>query len=364
MHEDVIKAPAEMFGYESADAPAGAGDENGGPRHAVSRTFLRIAQLHLDMRVIRDSASMLLAAPCTVSADSTEFRHTATPDRGGCERRKYMVRTIFALFVVLGGSLAAISGAAAETPLERGTYLMKSIVDCGQCHTDSTPGAAELAGGKRFVDIAYTAYAPNITPDPETGTGNWTDEEIIDAIREGKRPHGSTIGPPMPVGLYRFMSDDDARAIVAYLRSVKPVHHAVHKSLYRIPLPDSYGPPVGSVPAVSDADPVAYGHYLATALGHCMECHSTRGENGPDLVNSLGAGGIEFRGPWGVSVSANITPNGIGPYSDAELETIITKGIRPDGTKLLPPMPVAAYANMKDKDVRAIIAYLRSLPKK
>jgi hypothetical protein len=65
-----------------------------------------------------------------------------------------------------------------------------------------------------------------------------------------------------------------------------------------------------------------------------------------------------------VSVSANITPNGIGFYSDDELATIITKGIRPDGTRLQPPMPVASYANMTDKDVTAIIAYLRSLPKK
>jgi mono/diheme cytochrome c family protein len=267
--------------------------------------------------------------------------------------------------VMFGGSVAATSGASAETPLERGTYLMKSIVDCGQCHTDSTPGAPELAGGMRFVDIAYTAYAPNITPDPATGIGNWTDEEIISAIRDGKRPHGSTIGRPMPIELYRDMSDDDARAIVAYLRGVTPVHNAVRKSVYRIPLPDSYGPPVGSVAAVSNADPVTYGRYLATALGRCMDCHSTRGDDGePDLVNSLGAGGVEFRGPWGVSVSANITPNGVGHYSDEELATIITKGIRPAGPKLQPPMPVASYANMTNKDVRAIVAYLRSLPTK
>jgi mono/diheme cytochrome c family protein len=342
-------------------APAGAGDQSGGRRHAVARVVLRIAQLHLDMRAI---AGLGIDAPCMMSAGSTKFQHAAMLERGGCKRREWIVRTIFAACVVVGGSFAAISGAGAETALERGTYLMKSIVDCGQCHTDSAPGSPELAGGKRFVDIAYTAYAPNITPDPATGTGNWTDDEIIGAIRDGKRPHGSTIGPPMPIRLYRGMSDDDARAIVAYLRSVKPVHNVVRKSLYRIELPDSYGPPVGSVAAVSAADPVAYGRYLATALGHCMECHSTPGDNGPDLVGSLGAGGVEFRGPWGVSVSANITPNGIGFYSDDELATIITKGIRPDGTRLQPPMPVASYANMTDKDVTAIIAYLRSLPKK
>ncbi len=255
--------------------------------------------------------------------------------------------------------------ASAETALERGAYLMNAIVACGACHTDPAPGAPELAGGRRFVDIAYTARAANLTPDIETGVGGWTDEQLIAGFREGKRPHGSTIGPPMPVALYRGISDDDARAIVAYLRALPPVTNLVPHSVYRAPLPDAYGPPLGSVKAVARDDKVKYGEYLAVALGHCMDCHSRRDQLGqPDLANGLGAGGAEFRGPWGVSLAPNITPSGIGYYSDDDLKKVIKTGVRPDGSKLNPPMPVSYFAHMTDEDASAIVAYLRSLPKK
>ena len=77
----------------------------------------------------------------------------------------------------------------------------------------------ELAGGFKFDEKPFTAYAPNITPDKESGIGNWTDAQLITSIREGKRPDGSIIGPPMPIGLYRGLSDNDAKAIVAYMRN-------------------------------------------------------------------------------------------------------------------------------------------------
>jgi hypothetical protein len=80
----------------------------------------------------------------------------------------------------------------------------------------------ELAGNCKIEDDAFTAVVPNITPDPQTGIGKWTDAQIVAAIREGKRPDGTIIGPPMPIALYRGMAEDDAAAVVAYLRSVKP----------------------------------------------------------------------------------------------------------------------------------------------
>ncbi len=267
--------------------------------------------------------------------------------------------------IAVCATLAAPLLARAETPQERGAYLVKSIAACGNCHTDSAPGAAELAGGMRFSELAYTARAANLTPDPENGVAGWTDDQLVRGLRDGKRPKGSTIGPPMPVTTYRSMSDDDARAIVAYLRSIPPRPNHVPHSTYRLPLPESWGPEVTTVAAPPDNDPVAYGRYLASGLGQCMDCHSRRGENGlPDFVNGLAAGGAELRGPWGVSLAPNITPNGIGYYSDDELRKVITTGVRPDGSKLNPPMPVAYYANMTAKDLSAIIAFLRSLPKK
>ncbi len=142
----------------------------------------------------------------------------------------------------LPGSRSASRSLAAkadETPLERGKYLMSSIVACGNCHTPKGPSGRaiadqELSGGTVFDAPVFHAVSANITPDKETGIGNWTDEQIINAIRNGKRPDGTTIGPPMPIAFYRGMSDSDVHAIVAYLRQVKPISNKVEKSTYKI----------------------------------------------------------------------------------------------------------------------------------
>ncbi len=272
-------------------------------------------------------------------------------------------RTLFAALSVFG----IISAGQAEALLERGAYLMNGIVACGNCHTIQTPDGPmpgkELAGGMEIPEPgAFVAYVPNITPDVETGIGGWSDEEIIIAIREGRRPDGSIIGPPMPIDLYRDLSDTDVQAIVAYMRNIPAVRNKVPASQYNIPLPPSYGPPVGSVPDVDPADTVAYGAYLVGPAGHCTECHSPAGPNGvPDRENRLGAGGFKFHGPWGTSISPNITPVGIGNWSDDEIKTVITKGTRPDGSRLMPPMGISYYANINDRDLDAIVAYLRTL---
>jgi len=280
------------------------------------------------------------------------------------ELRKHMP-----LLVGLVTATLQVVPVSAETLLERGSYLMQSIAACGNCHTPKGPkgelAGMELAGmAPMEVNPNFTANASNITPDKETGIGNWTDQQIIDSIREGKRPDGSIIGPPMPFGLYRGISDRDVKAIVAYLRSVKPVKNVIPKSSYKFPLPPAYGPPVGKVIAPDQKDQLAYGAYLAGPVGHCIECHSPMGKKGPDTKNQLGAGGFEFRGPWGVSVSSNITPNGLKQYSDDVLKKLITTGKRADGSRMLPPMGYHYYANIKPKDLDAIVAYLRSLPPK
>ncbi len=258
------------------------------------------------------------------------------------------------------------SPVAAETPLERGRYLMDSIVACGNCHTPMGPQGPlpgrELAGGTEFQEGFGVARTPNITPDVETGIGSWTDQQIVAAIREGKRPDGSIIGPPMPIALYRGLADADVNALVAYLRQVKPVNNRVAKSSYLVPLPPNYGPPVGQVSAPNPSDKVAYGAYLAGPLGHCLECHSTPNAQGiPDVVNKTGAGGLTFNGPWGVSHAPNITPTNLRDWSDAQIKAAITRGVRPDGAPLKPPMAFSFYRNMRDDDLDAIVAYLRTL---
>jgi mono/diheme cytochrome c family protein len=276
------------------------------------------------------------------------------------------VHRLIAAFTILVCALPV--GAQSETRLQRGKYLMQTIVACGNCHTPQTPKGPqrgrELAGGTPFEEPFGIAYASNITPHKATGVGRWTDKQIIAAIREGKRPDGSIIGPPMPIALYRDMSDRDVKAIVAYLRRVKPVNNTVPKSQYKVPLPPSYGPPVGKVKAPSPGSKVAYGAYLAGPLGHCIECHSTPNEKGiPDFANKTGGGGMSFNGPWGVSYAPNITPAGIGKWSNRDIRKAITRGVRPDGTRLKPPMGFHYYKGIRRSDLNAIVAYLRTLKK-
>jgi len=130
-------------------------------------------------------------------------------------------------------------GASAETPVERGAYLVKTVGGCGNCHTPRDAAAKpiagrELAGGFEFDDPGVGhIVGTNITPDPETGIGNWTEAQIITALRDGKRPDGTLIRPPMPIPVYRQLSDGDAAAIAAYLRSLKPVRNKVGEARSR-----------------------------------------------------------------------------------------------------------------------------------
>ena len=132
-----------------------------------------------------------------------------------------------------------------------------------------------------------------------------------------------------------------------------------------VPLPPAYGPPVGSVASVPRTDKVRYGKYLVGPVAHCTECHSTPGPKGaPDFVNHEGAGGMEFKGPWGVSVAPNITPTGLKDWSYADIKKAITDGVRPDGLRLKGPMAFGFYKDISDADLDAMVAYLRTLPPK
>jgi mono/diheme cytochrome c family protein len=269
--------------------------------------------------------------------------------------------------------LATLSiGAFAETPRNRGAYLVTTIAGCGNCHTPRDKSgkaiaAQELAGGLEFDIPPAHVVTPNITPDAETGIGRWSEAEIVTALRDGKRPDGTIIGPPMPIEFYRQLSDADAAAIAAYLKSLKPIRHAVARTQFKIPLPPAYGAAVGHVEAPPRTDKVAYGAYLAGPVGHCMECHTPFAEPGRLDLNRLGAGGRElpvFEHDGAITVSRNITPDresGIGKWSDAQIKRAITAGVRPDGTRLVRTMAFDWYAKISPQDLDAIVAYLRSL---
>jgi cytochrome c553 len=269
--------------------------------------------------------------------------------------------------LVLAWAAAGTAAAQAPGSVERGKLLMDGIVACGNCHLARGPQGQPLfdkglSGGMVFDEKPFRAVTANITPDKDTGIGHWTDAQLARAIREGVRPDGSLIGPPMPMAFYRHLGDSDLAAIVAWLRAQPPVANKLEKSVYRMPLPPAYGPPIQSVKAPAPKDKLRYGEYLAR-IGHCMDCHSPRGEDGRLVTTQLGAGGQVFPGPWGQSVARNLTPHatGLKGWSDAEIARAIREGVSKDGSKLKPPMGFGFYKNIADDDMAALIAYLRSL---
>ena len=216
---------------------------------------------------------------------------------------------LVSLCVIVATSLPV----SAQSQVERGRYLVEVLAACGNCHTPKGPQGdvpgKHLAGGFQLDEDFGTWITPNITSDPETGIGKWTDDEVIRAIREGRGRDGKTLGPPMPFYLFRRLSDTDVRAIVAYLRTVAPIRNAVPRSQYKIPLPPAYGPPVGAVPDPSRQDLVKYGEYLAGPVAQCMDCHTPYLPEGRPDTTRLGAGGLRIAGPWGVVYTANLTPD-------------------------------------------------------
>jgi mono/diheme cytochrome c family protein len=277
--------------------------------------------------------------------------------------------------------LAVSNVAKAETPAERGNYLVNTIMACGNCHTprdgEGKPMADKaLSGGLTFATPGFDATAPNITPDTETGIGSWSAAEIRRALIEGIRPdHGHLSGVPlaaiMPANFYKALLPDDLDAVIAYLRTVKPVRNQVPDPVYKGPVRrDPYPDADAGFNKSMFADPVKRGGYLVT-IGHCMECHSAWSRGVSDFKGGLGHGGRVFPLREGspdataTSTAANITSHpttGIGAWTDAETVRAITQGVARDGRPLKPPMAYGYYAALKATDLADIVAYLHTVP--
>jgi mono/diheme cytochrome c family protein len=272
--------------------------------------------------------------------------------------------------IFLAAFTAALGTAHAQSDLvKRGDYLVNGLLTCGNCHTPRGPGGVfdmskQLSGGPQTWDEpTFKVKGANITPDRETGIGTWTDAQIKKALQDGVRPNGTPLAPLMPFNFYKIFTSADLDAVVAYVKSVPPVKNEVTASIYKAAMHSDA--PAGTDNPADMADPVKHGFYLVT-IGHCMECHSPVVNDRHDFSN-LGKGAQEFHGPWGVSVSRNITSSktkGIGDWTDAEIKRAITQGISKDGSKLKPPMGYSLYATMTDSDLSAVVAYLRTVPAK
>lgn len=262
-----------------------------------------------------------------------------------------------------------VTPAAAQTPVERGSYLVNGVLTCGNCHspkgpTGDIPGK-EFSGGLSWDEPPFKVTAPNITQDKDTGIGNYTDSQLRTVLRKGLKPNGTPVAMVMPSGFYEIMTDRDLNAVVAYLRTIKPISNKVADPIYK--MPQGHPIPPGGEKPFTDAtlgDKVKKGFYLAT-IAHCMECHTPMGQRGREFGTKYGAGGFDFPGPWGVSTSRNITSSkskGLGNWTDAEIKRAITQGVSKDGSKLKPPMGFSYYATLKEDDLDAIVAYLRTVP--
>ncbi|HEY0707444.1 MAG TPA: c-type cytochrome [Polyangia bacterium] len=270
--------------------------------------------------------------------------------------------------------------------LERGGYLVNSIMSCGACHTPRVGNTwlggeradAYLAGGGMFddPDMGFQINSPNITPDRETGIGAWSDDEILRAIRDGVHKDGSLLRPPMPFYMYDALSDEDGRAVVAYLRTVPPIKNAVPRTAklpFMLKFAMSFGlihhKPVSNVQAPKPTDKQAYGGYLAR-LGLCVDCHSMT-DKGPDLDDNLLAGSTAplAERQYGKVWARNLTPDpetGIGKYTAEQLKTSLRSGKRLDGKPMAPPMSLVLphISTWTEEDLDALVVYLRSVPPK
>ncbi|MEO8453356.1 MAG: cytochrome c [Gemmatimonadota bacterium] len=250
--------------------------------------------------------------------------------------------------------------------LARGAYVVKAG-GCLVCHTALGPNGPDFtnagAGGLEMPDpVAGTWRTPNITPDKASGIGSWTDDQIARAIREGTRPDGTQLYAIMPFALYNRMTDADVKAVVAYLRTLRPIERVVapNKNL-KIPQPTV--PPPANAPDVT-TDPVKHGEYLASMMV-CGHCHMTPGEpdhlfgGGLDMtISTLGTGKL---------YAPNITPDkgtGIGAWSEENLYATLKTMVRPTGKAILPPMSLlqAGWSQLEEADLRAVATYIHQLP--
>jgi mono/diheme cytochrome c family protein len=256
--------------------------------------------------------------------------------------------------------------------LARGKYLVDGVIGCFGCHTDadwSKPGAPPMAGregsGHVFSDQDLPwLVAPNITSDKETGAGNWSDDMLARAIREGIGHDGRTLFPLMPYPQYREMSDEDLASVIVYLRTTP----AVRSQLPVTKLPFTLNffiqnvpePIEKPVPPADSSTPAARGAYLAR-LGACSDCHTPQ-EKGKPLPGMDFAGGFLLHEPKGDVVSANITPSasGISYYNEATFVQAMHTG-KIGARQLRSSMPWYFFGKMTDEDLRDVFAFLHAL---
>ena len=274
--------------------------------------------------------------------------------------------------------LLSSSPAPAATPAElaRGKYIFGATGGCG-CHTESK--GPTNAGGRKYEGPFGTVYSANITPDTKTGIGGWTDDQIIAAIRLGRRPKGERILPVHPFTSFNGMAEEDLKALIAFLRTVPPIDRPNTPKKITVPMFESVFLPAWLMafaatetpPPAAPVSGVARGEYLVRAVAHCGECHTPRSAMTMAVDNSrFLAGNPKKTGPEG-QATPNITPDkatGLGDWTEEQIVTYLGTGNKPDGDVAGGLMEesiqgtLAGFKDMTKADLRAIARYLKSIP--
>jgi mono/diheme cytochrome c family protein len=291
------------------------------------------------------------------------------------EKRSVARSTLLAVGIALGGAAAAASAGAAGIDkqdydqLERGRYLT-IVGDCAACHT--LPGSGhDFAGGRPIETPFGTLFAPNITPDPQTGIGAWTDQEFVDALTTGRGRGGTRLYPAMPYTYYTKITREDALAIRGYLNSVPAVHNPVRAN--RLPFPLSIRSSMAvwdllffrPAPFRSRADKSAEwnrGAYLAEGLGHCGMCHTPKNFLGADRSGER-LQGYALQG-WFASNITNDARQGLGGWSVDEIVGYLKTGHNRTAaaTGLMADTLNLSTSHMSEADLHAIAVYLKEQP--
>ncbi|MGB8107010.1 MAG: cytochrome c [Pseudolabrys sp.] len=253
--------------------------------------------------------------------------------------------------------------------VKRGEYLAKAA-DCMVCHT--APGGADYAGGLAFPLPFGTLYSTNITADKDTGIGNYSDQDFLDAVQRGIRKDGARLYPAMPYTSYTFMTDADVLAIKAYLLSLPAVPRQNQRDTLQFPFNQrwsmifwslAFNPNMRFAPNTEKGAEWNRGAYIAEALAHCGDCHTPR-NLAFALDNRRKFGGAVAAG-WRAYDITSDKGTGIGSWSDEEVFAYLAKGHAMGRGTASGPMGEAvdhSFSQMDPADIRALVTYLRSIP--
>ncbi len=253
--------------------------------------------------------------------------------------------------------------------IERGEYLAEAA-DCMACHTSE--GGKDYAGGLAIRLPFGALYSTNITPDKETGIGNYSDQDFLNAVHRGIRRDGARLYPAMPFTSYTYMTDADALAIKAYLFSLPPVRVVAPANTLKFPFDQRWAMGFWSALFTRDSrfEPGALqspewnrGAYLAEALAHCGECHTPRSlalalDNRRKFAGAVTAGWRAF------NISSEKT-TGLGAWRDEDIVSYLSIGHANGHGTASGPMGEAvdhSFSKLAPEDVHAVVAYLRSVP--